>query len=147
MIEVSPITVKIEFRALDNLVDYLRGSGATNAVKPDLTIVEPAVKPEKPVDIAESVPAPDDTETPVTPTEVTETVEETPAAPVEEEKKYKPDEVAAMAMRLRDKDRANSAKVKEHFPALGIVSLSDIRTNDEACQKLAKILIEMGGAE
>lgn len=145
MIEVKPITVRIEFPALDNLVDYLKAPRTSEQPKAEAPAKKPAKKaePVKPVE-EKSVPEeePVKAEEPAVEEEPDIIEEQTEVGP--NEKRYAPDEVAAMAMRLRDIDKANIMKVKDHFPELGIKSLGDIRNNDDACQKLAKILIGMG---
>lgn len=142
MIEVKPITVKIDFPALDNLVDYLKsGKGAPSievVEKTEVCIDEApkAVEKQKVVEIPKAAPAPVEPEEP-------DIIEEQTEVGIEETK-YTPDQVSAMALQLRDINKENAVIIKTRFPEIGIKALSDIRANDDACQKLAKILIEMG---
>lgn len=160
------IRIRVDFPALDNLVEYLRGRGNSgkqvhfeikdvevNGSTMRALLGDPIVK----VEPAATVTMPT---TPVVEAPKAETKPELKLVPVPDEeipeqfkeepkteapaRQYTADEVATAAMRLRDDNPENLKAIKAKFPEVGIRALSELRKNPEACNKLAEILIGMG---
>jgi len=146
------VKVTIDFPAMDKLVDLIGAKARECLCAVSEKAAEIETCEDKVIDIklvtekkqeAKEAPKPEPVVEEATENAAGPAVESEPVPDVPE-RVYTAEELANAAMKLRDIDKENSAKIKAHFPELGIKSIGDLRSNAAARRPFAELLISLG---